>query len=365
MPTLDPTIQKAYKKLAFCLHKALRAPQQGQQSDVQWGVWALAPQAWKITHPELPTVRDDAGVTKDVLLQLHVYHESDGPWMVVAQNKVVGPSSHASPLAMIVAKEKQPPTEWDMDAIGQAAANFFKQQKQNLVTQAQSLMQESPPELQQPEEEIGPQPGAGGISAALYKTIPPELVAGYNEADPADSFEPADAVIYYSPNPYKYNPLKMDDHSEMGRLSRRRNVAGFRTAEVHLMTQQDFDKYCELAGIHPVDIPAVTRDLRYRLQQIASLLENGERAWRGHGYAYRALTPNMTKWEATDGSILDTSSLLGMMIHALGRDVDLIESGNTWMDYIIKIPFRQEAFEAGEEIPPNPRSRLDREMGGF
>lgn len=111
-----------------------------------------------------------------------------------------------------------------------------------------------------------------------------------------------------------------------------------------LMTAQDFEEYCKLAGIQETDIPAVRRDLHHRLRDIAKRLENGTNAWKGHSYSFKALDPSMIKWEASDGSVFSTSSLLGMVIHALGRDVDIIENTG-YEDWIIPVPKDQENFE--------------------
>jgi hypothetical protein len=97
---------------------------------------------------------------------LHVQHESNSDqWFVVAQNKVVGPDSHASPRALIVAKEEAPPSEnWPFEEIAEAAANFFKQQKQDLVQKAQALAPTEQPgsvDPTPPQSEEMPPGGAG------------------------------------------------------------------------------------------------------------------------------------------------------------------------------------------------------------
>lgn len=165
MPKLDPDTQRSLWKLANALAKALRSPGGPEaQGDPQWRVSALASRAWKITHPDLPVVEDDEGMNKDVLLQFHVQpDEASGLWFAIAQNKVVGPETHASPRALIVSKEESPPSDaWDFEEIGMAAANFFKQQKKELVEKAQAMVPDE--DLSMGEE--SPQPGAGGPTSS-------------------------------------------------------------------------------------------------------------------------------------------------------------------------------------------------------
>lgn len=166
MPKLSRDIQKALRKLGMDLEKAFRLDTEGQKGDPQWTVTGLAGSVWKIAHPELPLVKDENGSLKDVLLQMHIYHDQDSAkWFVVAQNRVVGPETHASPKALIVAKEDEAPgPDWDMETIAQAAANFFRQQKDELKADAEAMVGEAP----SPNDNtaVAPQPGAGGPMAS-------------------------------------------------------------------------------------------------------------------------------------------------------------------------------------------------------
>lgn len=147
MPSVDKAIQKSLWGIADALAKALRAPSGDQPGDVQWRVSALASRAWKVSHPDLPLVKDEDGANKDTLLQLHIQPDPDTKqWFVIAQNKVTGPEGHTSPRALIVAKYNEPPSEnWDNEEIANAAANFFKQQLKDLVQKAKAMTPEENP----------------------------------------------------------------------------------------------------------------------------------------------------------------------------------------------------------------------------
>jgi ribosomal protein L37AE/L43A len=171
---LDPKVERSLWRLADALAKALRTPDAGNPGDPQWRVEALASRAWKITHPDLPIVKDSEGAGKDVLLQFHVQQDpTSQKWFVVAQNKVVGPDTHASPQALIVAKEDEPPNErWDFESIGQAAANFFKKQKNDLVERAQAMMPPAQPganEAPKQDDQGGGGGPPGGPMASYYR----------------------------------------------------------------------------------------------------------------------------------------------------------------------------------------------------
>jgi hypothetical protein len=171
---LDPKIERSLWRLADALAKALRTPDAGNPGDPQWRVEALASRAWKVTHPDLPIVKDSEGAGKDVLLQFHVQQDpTSQKWFVVAQNKVVGPDTHASPQALIVAKEDEPPNErWDFESIGQAAANFFKKQKNDLVERAQAMMPPAQPganEAPKQDDQGGGGGPPGGPMASYYR----------------------------------------------------------------------------------------------------------------------------------------------------------------------------------------------------
>jgi len=294
MPTMNPDIQQAFWQLADALAKSLRSGDSEDGTDAQWRVTALASRAWAVTHPDLPIVEDESGASKDTLLQLHVQPDpKSGLWFVIAQNKVVGPESHASPRALAVAKKDTPPgDDWDFDEIAEAAANFFRQQKKDLVEKAAALMPDSDPGDLAMEE--NPPPGAAGPAASRRARL---------------------ASLVYASKPV-------------------------------LLTQGDFDEFISLAGIQPNDVGVVKRELPRRLQAIANVLKSGTKAWRGHGYSFRAVDPTMTHWEASDGSPYNSSSLLGMLIHAMGRDVEVIESSGFVEDWIIDAPRDQGEFES-------------------
>jgi hypothetical protein len=136
---IDTSVQDTLRKLSSELAAKFLA------DDPQWSISGLASRAWKIKHPDLPIVRSQDGTETDTLLQLHIRppDSENKNWLVIAQNKVTGPQSHASPRALILASEDQPPNQtWDLGAIAQSAVNFFRKQKNNLRDQTQALMPE-------------------------------------------------------------------------------------------------------------------------------------------------------------------------------------------------------------------------------
>ena len=116
MPEISTEIQDTLWKIGDALAQAL-----ANTGDPSWRVTGLGSKAWKISHPELPVVKDDQGVQKDVLLQMHLQEDEDSDrWFVIAQNKVVSPEAHSSPRLFIVADKDTPPSDsWSTeDAFG-------------------------------------------------------------------------------------------------------------------------------------------------------------------------------------------------------------------------------------------------------
>jgi len=179
MPQLriDSEVQKTLAKLASALAKAFSA---GADGDTRWTVSGVASRAWKISHPDLPVVQDDQGIEKDILLQLHIRPPDDDndAWLVVAQNKVVGPETHASPQALIVAREEEAPSDnWDTEGIAEAAANFFRQQKRELVEEASAVT----PALNYPQPVVPGVPAASRRARIARRILKADLEDSHKE----------------------------------------------------------------------------------------------------------------------------------------------------------------------------------------
>lgn len=146
MPVLSEEIQHTLWTLADSLVKALQAPQDGGQADMNWGVSGRSSNVWDVTHPDLPMVKDDEGWTKDTLLQLQVKELPDGKYAVVAVNKVLGTETNSFPLVFIVAKQDTPPgPKWPIAEIAKAAANWFRVQLAELKKKAEGMQPGTPP----------------------------------------------------------------------------------------------------------------------------------------------------------------------------------------------------------------------------
>lgn len=196
MPAISEEIQDTLWKIGDALAQAL-----SDLGDPTWRVTGLGSKAWKVSHPELPVVKDDQGIQKDVLLQMHLQEDEDaGRWFVIAQNKVVGPDSHSSPRLYIVADEDQPPNDsWPIEEIAQAASNFFQKQKDLLVQEAQASSPQVPYNSGPPQGAAAGPPGLGGPLASRRKKIASQIfacptdqvVSGSSEDDESDEPEVA------------------------------------------------------------------------------------------------------------------------------------------------------------------------------
>lgn len=159
MSTISEEVQDTLWKIGDALAQGL-----SDLGDPSWRVTGLGSKAWKITHPDLPVVKDDQGVQKDVLLQMHLQEDEDSDrWFVIAQNKVVSPDSHSSPRLFIVADQGDPPHDgWPIEDIAQSASKFFNNQKELLVQEAQAASPQVPYNSGPPEGGAGGPPGLGG-----------------------------------------------------------------------------------------------------------------------------------------------------------------------------------------------------------
>jgi hypothetical protein len=178
---IDSSVQETMAALAHALAKAFSQGSGTQPGDPKWTVSGVSSKVWKLGHPDLPIVKDSKGSEKDVLLQLHVREpKKEGEdWLVVGQNKVVGPDSHATPKALILARESTPPGEdWNLDSIATNAANYFIQQKEDLIKQAQGATPEPPPpEVQAQQSQAAPPPPMASRRARLATRLATRLSA--------------------------------------------------------------------------------------------------------------------------------------------------------------------------------------------
>jgi hypothetical protein len=167
MPRIDRDTQDTLWKIGDSLQRKLvEPPAPGTEGDPRWHVTQLVPGGWKIDHPDLPLVKDTEGTSKDILLQLHIARQGDpeGHYLVVAQDKVIGPGSHNSPQAEPIARLKGPITSWDADGLATAAATFFRRHKDELIAKARATMPKTPPGAlgAPPQQPPGGGPGLGG-----------------------------------------------------------------------------------------------------------------------------------------------------------------------------------------------------------
>lgn len=159
MPLLiDNKVQETLSALAHALSKAFSVSSGQQQGDPSWGIEGISERVWKIKHPALPTVKDSRGSQKQVLLQLHIREpkKAGEKWMVIGQNKVVGPDSNTAPKAEIIATEENPPgPTWNLDQIAADAAAFFKKQLEDLKQKAEAATPAPPVGMPPPPAEGG------------------------------------------------------------------------------------------------------------------------------------------------------------------------------------------------------------------
>ena len=119
------------RELASQLAQDLTAPTGDSPGDPQWSVSAQGFDTLQVEHPQL---QNSYGPD---ILQLQVEKSGD-TWFVFTKNK-----SETTPLNQLVAKQNGAPgRDWDIRAITQSAAQWFKDQKEQLV---QSVEQDLPP----------------------------------------------------------------------------------------------------------------------------------------------------------------------------------------------------------------------------
>lgn len=104
-----------------------------------------------------------------------------------------------------------------------------------------------------------------------------------------------------------------------------------------LMTEKDWEIFCEMQDVKRGKEATEKRKVINNLRYLADIMIGGTKAFRGHGYTFRPTDDALTSWEASDGDIFSVSSLLGLIIHALGMESDIILSPHAEKlhDYII------------------------------
>jgi ribosomal protein L37AE/L43A len=151
-PELNRNTQYKLWKLADSLARALRSPSGEIPGDPRWTVSGVANSVWQISHPDLEILESG-----DSPLRLRLKKISQHRWGVFGQNQLKNLENNK-----VIAIQPQPPgPSWDIDAITNAASQYFQDQKELIDQTRQEMTPDQPPGTGGPAPQAQP-PGMGG-----------------------------------------------------------------------------------------------------------------------------------------------------------------------------------------------------------